>query len=96
MNEEARRILRDAINAVSGSWLLPDMTRAKILRLWGMEIGDFCTIEMNVLPATSHHELGPSNRRAEPIDGRPVTIGNGSGLAGTSRSCPASPWAPAA
>ena len=40
MNEEARRIVRDAVNAVSGMWLLPDMTRAKLLRLWGMEIGD--------------------------------------------------------
>jgi maltose O-acetyltransferase len=121
VSEEARRILRDAINAVSGSWLLPDMTRARILRLWGMEIGDgarissgcffggpdvkigswtylnqgvhidnngrveigdFCTIGMNILLATSHHELGPSGRRAGPIHGRPVTIGDGCWVGG--------------
>jgi len=121
VNEEARRIVRDAVNAVSGMWLLPDMTRAKLLRLWGMEIGDgarissgcffggadvkigswtylnqgvhvdnngrveigdFCTIGMNVLLATSHHQLGPSHRRAGPIDGRPVTIGDGCWIGG--------------
>jgi hypothetical protein len=37
---------------------------------------------MNVLLATSDHELGPSNGRAGPIDGRPVTIGDGCWIGG--------------
>ena len=121
MRAEYRRILGDAVNAVAGSWLLTDDTRARILRRWGVEIGEgarissgcyfngpdakignhtyvnkgvvvensgrveigeHCAIGMNVLLATSAHQIGPSSRRAGPIDRRPVTIGDGCWLGG--------------
>ena len=42
-----------------------------------VEIGDHCTIEMYVMIITSHHEFGPTNRNAGPIDTRRVSTGDG-------------------
>ncbi|MFZ0384415.1 MAG: acyltransferase [Solirubrobacteraceae bacterium] len=43
-----------------------------------IRIGERCNIGMEAMLCTSHHEVGPSERRAElPTEGRDVEIGNG-------------------
>lgn len=40
-------------------------------------LGQRCDVGMQVMFCTSEHQLGPGSRRAGPVGGRPIVVGDG-------------------